>query len=176
MVFIAISEDYSIFINQEKKPVIAIDMDDLLIARKDLEAVKAIKSALSEHFKMTGLGPVAHYLEVKVIQENTSRGNKIKLTQRTYAEKLLRTFGMADCTPVSTPMDENLVLEPSKELADSDDPEKVSASGQQLQVSDTLHSSRYCICRQPIEPLRSEPIRETLCSPKKAFSVPEGYQ
>ena len=95
MGFIAISEDYSVFINQEKRLVIATYVDDLLIAGKDLEAIKAVKSALSEHFKMTDLGPVAHYLGVKVIQENTSRGSKTKLTQRAYTEKLLRTFGMA---------------------------------------------------------------------------------
>jgi peptidoglycan hydrolase-like protein with peptidoglycan-binding domain len=121
MGFVAISEDHSVFVNRDKRLVLATYVDDLLILGKDQEAIASVKSALSEHFKMSDLGPVAHYLGVKVIREDTSRGSRIKLTQRAYAEKVLRTFGMADCTPVATPMDENLVLEPSKEASDSQD-------------------------------------------------------
>ena len=62
-----------------------------------------------------------HYLGVKVIREETSWGSKVKLTQRAYTEKLLRAFGMIDCASVATPMDENLVLEPNRESADSED-------------------------------------------------------
>ena len=121
MGFVAISEDHSVFVNRDKRLVLATYVDDLLILGKDQEAIASVKSALSEHFKMSDLGPVAHYLGVKVIREDTSRGSRIKLTQRAYAEKVLRTFGMADCTSVATPMDENLVLEPSKEASDSQD-------------------------------------------------------
>lgn len=121
MGFAAISEDYSIFVDWDRRLIIATYVDDLLILGRDQEAIACVKKALSERFKMSDLGPVAHYLGVKVVREDTSRGTRIKLTQRTYAEKVLRTFGMADCTPVATPMDENLVLEPSQQMASSQD-------------------------------------------------------
>jgi hypothetical protein len=121
MGFVAISEDYSIFVNRQKRLVIATYVDDLLILGQDQEAIAGVKKALSEHFKMSDLGPVAHYLGVRVIREDSARGTRIKLTQRAYAERVLRTFGMADCNPVATPMDEHLVLEPDKEASRPED-------------------------------------------------------
>jgi hypothetical protein len=64
MEFVAISENHSIFVNRDKQLVVATYVEDLLIMGEDQEG------ALSEHFKTSDLGPVAHYLGVKVIHED----------------------------------------------------------------------------------------------------------
>ena len=119
--FSAISEDYSVFVNREMRIVIATYVDDLLVLGQDAEAVARVKEGLAKWFKMSDLGPVGHYLGVRVIREETSWGTKIKLSQQAYTEKILKAFKMDQSNPVSTPMDENVVLEPCKEMAKPED-------------------------------------------------------
>ena len=64
-----------------------------------------IKAKLSERFHMTDLGPYKYYLGMEVTRDRQNR--TLKLSQRSYLEKVLRDFGMWDCnkkhdTPIDT--------------------------------------------------------------------------
>ncbi|TPX53083.1 DNA-directed DNA polymerase [Powellomyces hirtus] len=60
---------------------------------------------------MTDLGEVNHYLGMRVRRDYTRR--VIYLDQESYVNDILERFGMQDCKPVNTPMDQTK-LEPYK--------------------------------------------------------------
>ena len=66
---------------------------------------------------MTDLGHLHYYLGIEMIQKPYS----IFITQQKYIGDLLQKFGMADCKPLSTPMEKNikLTLDDSSTLVDA---------------------------------------------------------
>jgi hypothetical protein len=65
-----------------------------------------VKKELHAGFKMTDLGLLHYYLGVEVFQ----RYHHIFISQSKYAAELLQRFGMQDCKPSLTPMEQNLKL------------------------------------------------------------------
>lgn len=94
--------------------IIAIYVDDLLIAGPDKARIQGLKTALSSHFKMTDLGPCSYYLGMEVTRDRLNR--TLRLSQRGYLEKVLEQFGMQDSKPVATPMETS-----AKHMVRSDD-------------------------------------------------------
>ena len=70
--------------------------------------MEAVKKDLSLKFKMKDLGPLHHFLGVKVIQDPENEA--IWLGQPSYTENLLYEFGMSDCKPVKTPVSSDVKL------------------------------------------------------------------
>eukprot|EP00253_Pinus_taeda_P026038 PITA_26038 len=68
--------------------------------------IASIKKELGKSFEMTDLGYVHYYLGIEVTQHPKS----IFLSQKKYIGDLLNRFGMIECNPLSTPMEQNLKL------------------------------------------------------------------
>eukprot|EP00253_Pinus_taeda_P028395 PITA_28395 len=66
----------------------------------------SIKKELGKSFEMTDLGYVHYYLGIEVTQHLKS----IFLSQKKYIGDLLDMFGMKECNPLNTPMEQNLKL------------------------------------------------------------------
>lgn len=106
--FVRSQADFSIYVYNEGGVIIALYVDDLLIASKDLAKIVEIKQALSRRFKMKDLGKAHYCLGIQIIRD---RENKtIKLSQTRYADTILERFNMANCKPISTPMEPGLRL------------------------------------------------------------------
>ena len=84
-------------------------MDDLLIFRPNKSAIATLKQNLLDRFHMTDLGPVAYYLGLEVQRDRSNR--KIRLSQKTYLQKILMDLNMNSLRGAQTPMDPNLTLE-----------------------------------------------------------------
>jgi hypothetical protein len=102
--FEPLTADNCIFHNN-KGTYIAVFVDDLLIIGPSKDDIEAIKGKLRERFSMTDLGPCKYYLGMEVIRDRQNR--TLKLSQRSYLEKILRDFEMWDCnkrhdTPIDT--------------------------------------------------------------------------
>jgi hypothetical protein len=65
-----------------------------------------VKKELHVGFKMTDLGLLHYYLGVEVFQ----RPHHIFISQSKYPAEILQRFGMQDCKPSLTPMEQNLKL------------------------------------------------------------------
>ena len=72
----------------------------------DLKIIEKLKPDLASWFKMTDLGPTAHYLEMKVTRIDTS----ITIIQTVYMNQLLAGHQMSNCNAASTSMVEGLSL------------------------------------------------------------------
>jgi hypothetical protein len=102
--FEPLTADNCVFHNS-KGTYVAIFVDDLLIIGPSKANISTIKTRLSEQFHMTDLGPCKYYLGMEVTRDRQNR--TLKLSQRSYLEKVLRNFGIWDCnkkhdTPIDT--------------------------------------------------------------------------
>ncbi|GMI94511.1 cysteine-rich RLK (RECEPTOR-like protein kinase) 8 [Hibiscus trionum] len=90
---------------------------------------------MTREFEMTDLGLMKFFLGLEVRQVETC----ILVSQETYAKEILKKYKMANCNPVSTPM------EPGAKLSKFDEGEHVDASRYQSLVG----SLRYLTCTRP---------------------------
>jgi histone deacetylase 1/2 len=82
-----------------------IYVDDMVIFCEDKVTLAAFKEAMMEQFKMKDLGPIHHYLKIRIVRDRPNR--HIYLLQETFAQKILDRFNMGDCKPWGTPLPVN---------------------------------------------------------------------
>jgi len=102
--------DYSVYVyrRDDIKIIVPIHVDDLLIASNSRDAIQKVKSDLASHFKIHDQGPTTSILGIKVERDRPNR--TISLSQPSYIESILEQFGMSECNPAHTPMEENQKL------------------------------------------------------------------
>eukprot|EP00253_Pinus_taeda_P001630 PITA_01630 len=99
-------DDATLFIKVGKIVVyLVVYVDDLLMIGNNESYTASIKKELRKGFDMTDLGYVHYYLGIEVTQNPKS----IFLSQK-YIGDLLNKFGMTECNPLTTPMEQNLKL------------------------------------------------------------------
>eukprot|EP00253_Pinus_taeda_P015405 PITA_15405 len=76
------------------------------MTRNNESYIASIKKELGKSFEMTDLGYVHYYLGIEITQHPKS----IFLSQKKYIGDLLNRFGMTECNPLTTPMEQNLKL------------------------------------------------------------------
>nr|GEW82899.1 ribonuclease H-like domain, reverse transcriptase, RNA-dependent DNA polymerase [Tanacetum cinerariifolium] len=81
--------------------LIGVYVDDLIITGAPKKEIYKFKDQMEEKFKMSGLGLLAYYLGIEVIQTN----DDISLKQSAYASKILKEAGMLDCNKTLIPID-----------------------------------------------------------------------
>lgn len=93
--------------------IIAIYVDDMLLAGNNIEMINDVKKKLSDRFDMKDLGDVHWILGMEVVRDR--RQKSISLNQCKYIETVLERYGMESCKTVSTPMDINAKFPTAKE-------------------------------------------------------------
>ena len=81
--------------------ILAIYVDDCLIACRDIKVMGQIKSMLRKEFDLTDKGPVNHFLNLD-IQYNVDAG-VLYMSQRHYVNQLLEFTNMSNCNGAKTP-------------------------------------------------------------------------
>lgn len=82
-----------------KKLILVIYVDDGLLAATDAQEMDIFIGELKSEFKIVSKS-ADYFLGLEIEQEE----NFIKISQKTYAKKILERFNFSDCKPVSTPM------------------------------------------------------------------------
>ena len=95
--------------------IIALYVDDLLIACSDQEKLLEIKAELSKRFRMKDLNEARQCLGFE-IHRDVQRGT-LHLSQTKYANKVLCRFGMEQSKGVTTPMETGIDLNEKSEPA-----------------------------------------------------------
>ena len=114
---------------------VALYVDDLIFMGNNDEMIEEFKGTMTREFEMTDLGLMKFFLGLEVRQVETG----IFISQETYAKEILKKFKMANCNPVSTPM------EPGAKLSKFDGGERVDAS----RYRSLIGSLRYLTCTRP---------------------------
>ena len=125
--------DECIYVKSVKEPnghisfvILGVYVDDIIPVSNSPALLKAEKAALCERFEMTDLGEIHYLLGMSIKRDRESR--TLTISQPNYLDKVLKKFGMANCKPVSTP------LEPGRkfqQLSSSDEPFDVQTGYQQ---------------------------------------------
>jgi Reverse transcriptase (RNA-dependent DNA polymerase) len=89
--------------------LIALYVDDLAIASDDLKTLHWIKLKLSERFKMKDMNEMKHILGIDIYYNR--QDGKMILSQKTFAEHILKRFGMNEAKSIPTPMDHRMILQ-----------------------------------------------------------------
>ena len=99
------SNDPCIYVRRMKNEIflIAIYVDDIILAGEGDETMNEMKKALSDEFDVEDMGDLHHFLGVKVIQKQFN--HEIWIGQNVYTEELLKRFRMDQSRPIETPFD-----------------------------------------------------------------------
>lgn len=89
--------------------LVALYVDDFFIFSNNNERANALKQCLSLEFKIKDLGEAKRCLGVRITRDYCN--NVITLDQENYIDQILKTFNMANCKSVNTPMDSNICLD-----------------------------------------------------------------
>ncbi len=84
--------------------IIALYVDDLLIAGSSKSEIAAIKGEFRKRFEMKRVGPAQVMLGLEIKRDSSTR--RLLLSQPTYAEAVLKRVGMATSYSARTPMKE----------------------------------------------------------------------
>lgn len=77
-------------------------VDDILIASKNKEEVKALKILLSSEFEMKDLGDAKKILGMEIERDRVN--GRLWISQEGYLRRVLSNFKMDQCKPTATPM------------------------------------------------------------------------
>jgi Reverse transcriptase (RNA-dependent DNA polymerase) len=95
--------------------IIALYVDDLLIACNNIGILNEIKEGLSREFEMKDMGQARMCLGFRIFRNRSER--KLTLSQEKYALSVLSRFGMSDANGARTPMEVSIDVDDSSELA-----------------------------------------------------------
>lgn len=87
--------------------MIALYVDDLIIASKSEKLMKETKQNLFDRFEMKDLGRLHYCLGIEIVWRNDGT---CSFNQSKYIENVLQRFNMNDCKPVSTPINSGTKL------------------------------------------------------------------
>ncbi len=93
--------DSSVYINRKLHMLIVTYVDDFLILGKKGTDFDQLKVKLGKRFAMTDLGPVSHFLGVRITRDWSA--NKVYLCQDAYIKKVLAKYEMSECHAVTAP-------------------------------------------------------------------------
>jgi hypothetical protein len=82
--------------------IIALYVDDLLIACNSIAELGRLKLDLTAQFDTEDLGEASFLLGIDIRRDRAAR--TISIGQASYVASILERHGMSDCTPVNTPM------------------------------------------------------------------------
>lgn len=96
--------EHALYVKEEKDGKImyvCLYVDDLIFTGCDQKMIEHFKKLMTKNFEMTDLGLMSYYLGVEVKQSDGG----VFLSQKSYAEAILKEFKMEKCNSASTPVD-----------------------------------------------------------------------
>jgi reverse transcriptase-like protein len=96
--------DHAVFtcVQDSEHSIIALYVNDITIASKNLKIISQDKEALKKHYEMTGLGEISWILGMHIMWDHAM--GWIALSQEKYITKVLERFRKTNVHPISTPM------------------------------------------------------------------------
>jgi len=106
-------QEYSLYIKYDKRILVLVYVDDLVLAAAEKEDIAWIKNCLTRTFEMTDLGELSTFLGLEICRDRSAR--LLTLSQHQYIDRILQRHGMEDARPSLTPLDSNTRLPANSE-------------------------------------------------------------
>ena len=136
MKFIQTKADPCIYVFKDKTEtvIIAVYVDDILIAGTSNKKIAEVKSAIANRFEVKDMGELHYFLGVKIVRD--SQAGTIWLGQPSYSENIVQDFNMENANVCRTQTNPSLKLTKADETSTYADTEKYqSAVGKLLFLS-----------------------------------------
>ena len=88
--------------------ILAVYVDDILLARRSQRKIAQVKAALGKCFQVKDMGELHYFLGVSV-KQNSETG-ETWISQPAYIQAVLKKFGLEHCKPVNTPVTQGTKL------------------------------------------------------------------
>jgi hypothetical protein len=88
--------------------ILAVYVDDMIVASSSNQQAKWVQSQLFSKYKMTDCGPLEWFVGCHVSRDRKAK--TITIDQNDYIETILLRYGMQNCNPVSTPAEPGFLL------------------------------------------------------------------
>lgn len=102
--------------SQGKLTLLLLYVDDVYLTGNDTVHIELIRQAIQTEFEMSDLGLLSFSLGLEFLFSASG----IRVTQRQYVKDMLAEFGLSECRPAATPMQEKLQLLPDMKAAPAD--------------------------------------------------------
>jgi len=118
--------DPCLYVKHEANGVmmIALYVDDLLLAAKSRSQILWMKNMLNERFEMKDLGEARVCLGLEITRDRNRR--KLHLSQQAYIKTIVERFGMSHSKPFATPMEEPKSMEERLEYVSDQDKDAIN--------------------------------------------------
>ena len=103
--------DHCVYVHPKTKVIVAMWVDDLIIAGSNMEKINKLKRELKKAFEMTDMGELKYFLGMQVYRNREER--EIHINQSGYTKAMLDKFKLLDSHPVSTPIATGTILRKS---------------------------------------------------------------
>jgi 3D (Asp-Asp-Asp) domain-containing protein len=100
--------DPSLFVSVDRKMLVGLYVDDMLILSKDPKAVEEVVQRIGVRWKIKDLGEVSVILGIRVTRDRKER--VLHLDQEAYIDKVVKRFGLEQAHPLSTPANDRTAL------------------------------------------------------------------
>ncbi|UYV76870.1 hypothetical protein LAZ67_14002267 [Cordylochernes scorpioides] len=101
--------------------LVAIYVDDLIIAAEREDTLISFKESMKKIFKIKDLGKINYCLGIRI---QTKKDGSISIDQEKYIEELLAKYRMKEAKPISKPMDSNSKLTKISSIEGENEPVK----------------------------------------------------
>jgi hypothetical protein len=88
--------------------ILLLYVDEILVARYNMQDINVLKNKLANSFAMKDLGAAKKILGMRITRDMKNR--KLTLSQGEYIEKVLERFRMHNAKPISTPLENHFKL------------------------------------------------------------------
>ncbi|UYV78459.1 hypothetical protein LAZ67_16001473 [Cordylochernes scorpioides] len=114
--------DNCVYIKREEGVLlVAIYVDDLIIAAERKDTLISFKESMKKIFKIKDLGKINYCLGIRI---QTEKDGSISIDQEKYIEELLAKYRMKEAKPISTLMDSNSKLTKISSIEGENEPVK----------------------------------------------------
>ncbi|KAG3001119.1 hypothetical protein PC120_g20474 [Phytophthora cactorum] len=101
-------EDACVYVHPVDELIVLVYVDDILIDYRDELVFRGLMQALQTKYQIKDLGDARWFLGIRIAMDLSN--GVTTLDQSQFASELLRRFGMDDCRPRKTPLDQRTVL------------------------------------------------------------------
>ena len=175
MGFVQTSSDPCLYINLEGELfVIAVYVDDMVLATKNKKKLEEVKRALCAQFEVKDLGELHYILGVTVNQ--IYEKNSIWIGQPAYTASIIEKFGMENAKSVATPVSSGVKLVKATEKDELIDAGLYQSAVGSLQYLSTMTRPDISYAVSNVAKFCSKPTKEHWTAVKRIIRYLKGTQ
>ena len=138
--------------------MIALHVDDLVLAAKGDKRIGDVKKALDSKFEVKDMGELHHFLRTKVLPKK--QNGDIWIEQPAYTQKAMCKFNMENARAVDTPVDASSKLVKMNEDSESTDKEQFQSLVGRLLYLSTMRRPDITYAVSDVAKFYANPVKE----------------